>query len=150
VRNKITATTATALLVVGLAACSSPQPNHPSKATVTINGNTVATGQRVVCIQQLDNLPGQPRQMYWAISIGDLKVSGAKAMLNDNGPNLVANSVRIQNLGGFTGMYSKDDGGEASANFASETFTITGTAEGSSTYQPNEPAKATFKIVATC
>jgi hypothetical protein len=151
VQNRIATATITALLVAGLAACSSDkQPNHPSQATVAINGNTVATKQRVVCSQQLDALPGRPQQMYWAISIGDQQVSGAKAMLNDSGQTLVANSVRIQNLGGFTGMYSKDDGGEASASFASETFTITGTAEGFNTYQPGETAKATFKIVATC
>jgi Mycobacterium 19 kDa lipoprotein antigen len=142
--------TVTAVLVAGLAACSSQQPNHPSQATVSINGNTVASKQSVVCTQQLDNVPGQPRQMYWAINVGDQKVSGAKAMLNESGQTLVANYVRIQNLGGFTGMYSKDDGGDASVNFASETYTITGTAEGFNTYQPNEPAKATFKIVATC
>jgi Mycobacterium 19 kDa lipoprotein antigen len=150
VQNRIATATVTALLVAGVAACSSDQANHPSQATVTINGNTVATKQRVVCAQQLDALPGKPQQMYWAITIGDQQVSGAKAMLNDSGQTLVANSVHIQNLGGFTGMYSKDDGGEANASFASETFTISGTAEGFSTYQPNEPAKATFKIVATC
>jgi hypothetical protein len=150
VQNRIATVTVTALLIAGLAACSSEQANHPSQATVAINGNTVATKQRVVCNQQLDALPGKPQQMFWAISIGDQQVSGARVMLNDSGQNLVANSVRIQNLGGFTGMYSRDDGGEANASFASETFTISGTAEGFNTYQPGESAKATFKIVATC
>ena len=117
---------------------------------MTINGNTVATGQRVVCIQQLDNLPGQPRQMYWAISIGDLKVSGAKVMLNDNGPNLVANSVRIQNLGGFTGMYSRGGSGDADMSMTGDKFTVSGTASGYKTDKPGEPATATFKIVVTC
>jgi hypothetical protein len=150
VHNRIATATVTALLVAGLAACSSEQPNHPSQATVTINGNTVLTKQPVVCKQQLDSVPGQPQQMFWAINVGSQDVSGARATLNDSGQKLVANSVRIQNLGGFTGMYSRDDGGEASASFSSETFTITGTAEGFNTYQPGETAKATFKIVATC
>jgi hypothetical protein len=150
-QKRIVVVTAAAVAVTGLAACSSePQPNHPSQASVTINGNTVASKQSVTCTQQADNLPGSALQMYWTINVGDQKVSGVKAMLNDTGEKLVANSVRIQNLGGFTGMYAKDDGGEANATFASETFTITGTAEGFNTHKPDEPAKATFKLVATC
>jgi hypothetical protein len=143
--------TAAAVAVTGLAACSSaPQPNHPSQASVTVNGNTVARNQRVTCSQQLDNLPGTKLQSYWMINIGDQDVSGVNASINDSGERLTANSVRILNLGGFTGMYSQDDGGNADVKFASETFTITGTANGFNTYKPDEPATATFKIVATC
>ncbi len=112
---------------------------------MTINGNTVASKQAVRCTQQ---------QWYWTIAVGDQNVSGVKVLLNGSGDKFTAESVHILNLGGFTGMYSKDDGGDASASFGSETFTITGTAfgfnNGFNTYQPIEPAKATFKIVATC
>ena len=83
-------------------------------------------------------------------AVGDREVSGVRAMLNGSGENLTAESVHILNLGGFTGTYAKDDGGEASASFGSETFTITGTANGFNTYKPDQPATATFKIVATC
>ena len=133
---------AVVLAAGALSACGSDkQPNHPNQATVTINGNKVADNQRVTCNQQ---------QWYWTINIGDENVAGAKAMLNHTGDKLIADSVHIRNLGGFTGMYSTGDGGDASANFSADTFTISGTAQGSSTYQPGEPAKATFKIVATC
>ncbi len=136
------AVTAATVAVTGLVACSSePQPNHPSQATVTINGNTVANKQSVTCTQQ---------QWYWTISIGDQKVSGVKATLNGAGVSLTAESVHILNLNGFTGTYSKGDGGEANATFASETFTITGKADGYNTYKPDETTTATFKIVATC
>ena len=108
---------------------------------MTINGNVVANKQPVTCNQQ---------QWYWTINIGDENVAGAKAMLNRTGDTLTADSVHIRNLGGFTGMYSAGDGGNAAANFSSETFTISGTAAGFDTYKPGEPAKATFKIVATC
>jgi len=142
VPNRITATAAAALLVAGLAACSSEkQPNHPSQASVTINGNTVANQKSVTCTQQ---------QWYWTIAIGDQQVSGVKAQVNKADDKFTAQSVHIVNLGGFTGTYARGDGEEASASFNSETFTITGTAKGFSTYTPNEPATATFKIVATC
>ncbi|MFZ0832437.1 MAG: lipoprotein LpqH [Mycobacterium sp.] len=140
--NLIVAIAAAALLVAGVAACSSEkQPNHPSQASVVINGNTVANQKSVICKQQ---------QWYWTILIGDQDVSGVKAMVNKTDDTLTAQSVHIVNLGSFTGMYSKGDGGEASASFNSATFTITGTANGYNTYKPNEPATAKFKIVATC
>lgn len=108
---------------------------------MTINGNTVASQKAVTCTQQ---------KWYWTITVGDLDVSGVKAMVNRTDDKLTAQSVHITNMGGFTGMYSQGDGGDASASFSSETFTITGTANGYNTYTPNEPASARFKIVATC
>jgi hypothetical protein len=129
-----------ALAVVG--ACSSDkQPNHPSQASVTINGTTVASKQRVTCVQQ---------QWRWTINIGDQNVAGAKALVSNTDGNMVADSVHIRNLGGFTGMYAAHDGGSANVSFSSETFTITGKAQGYSSYKSGEPAEATFKIVATC
>ena len=142
--------TAAVAAVGGLAACSSNEPNHPSQASVTINGNTVASNQTVTCAQQANNLPGADPEWYWTIAVGDRDVSGIKATLNGSTDKLTAESVNIVNLGGFTGTYSRNDGGEASASFGSETFTISGTANGFNTYTPNEPASATFKIVASC
>jgi hypothetical protein len=133
---------AAALVAAGLVACSSEkQPNHPSQASVTINGNTVASQQAVTCTQQ---------EWYWTITIGDQNVSGVKALVNGKGDKLTAESVHILNLGGFSGTYAKNGGEDASASFGSETFTITGKANGFNTYNPNEPTSATFKIVATC
>jgi hypothetical protein len=151
VRKRIVVVTAAVIAVAGVAACSSErQPNHPSQASVTINGNTVASKQSVTCSEQVNNLPGTKPQSFWTIAVGDRNVSGIRAMLNSTNDNITAESVHIMNLGGFTGTYSKDDGGEANATFASETFTITGKADGFDTYKPGEPATATFKIIATC
>jgi hypothetical protein len=151
VRKRIVAVTAAVVAVAGVAACSSePQPNHLSQASVTINGNTVASKQSVTCSQQVNNLPGSKPQSFWTIAVGDRSVSGIRAMLNNSDQNLTAESVHILNLGGFTGSYSKDNGGQANATFSAETFTITGQADGFNTYTPGEPATATFKIVATC
>src|ERR1700758_5422451 len=150
-QKRVVVVTVAAVAVTGVAACSSePQPSHPSQASVTINGNTVASKQTVTCFQQANTLPGAQPQWYWTIAVGDRNVSGVRAMLNGSTDKLTAESVHILNLGGFTGTYAKDDGGEASASFGSETFTITGTANGFNTYKPDQPATATFKIVATC
>jgi Mycobacterium 19 kDa lipoprotein antigen len=151
VRKRIVVVAAAVVAVAGVAACSSePPPNHPSQASVTINGNTVASKQSVTCSQQENNVPGSKPQWFWTLAVGDRDVSGVRAMLNGSDENLTAESVHILNLGGFTGSYSGGDGGEANATFASETFTITGKADGFNTYKPDEPATATFKIVATC
>jgi lipoprotein LpqH len=149
VRNRI-ALAAAGLLLPGLVACSSETSvNHPSQASVTVNGTT-AGKQSVTCNQQANNPPGQPSQWFWTISIGDQNVAGAKVGLDGSTEKLVANYVRIQNLAGFTGMYSKDGGTEAQTSFASDTFTITGKARGYTTSSPNETAEADFKIIATC
>lgn len=149
-RNRIAAAAAAGLLIPGLVACSSETTvNHPSQASVTVNGNT-ASKQAVSCQQQANKLPGQPGQWFWTIAIGDQKVAGAKVALDGSSEKLIANYVQIQNLGGFTGMYSKDGGTEAQASFASDTFTITGKARGYNTTAAGKPAEAEFKIVATC
>ena len=136
------AAAAAVVVAAGLSACGSEdQPNHPSQASVTINGNTVASKQRVTCVQQ---------QWRWTISVGDQDVAGAKAMVSRTGGNMVADSVHIRNLGGFTGMYAAHDGGSADVSFSAETFTITGKAVGHNSYQSDESTEVTFKIVATC
>lgn len=91
------------------------------------------------------------RQQEWyrTIDIGG-DFAGATVVVDERAQPLTATSVRIQNMGGFTGMYSKGDGGSADMSFSGDRFTITGIANGFKTDQPNEPASAAFKIVATC
>jgi hypothetical protein len=140
VQNRIAAATAVALAVAGLGACSPrAQTQISSTATVTVDGNDAKVN--VVRCNQLE--------WYRTIDIGG-EVAGAKVVIDGRTQPLTTMSVRIQNLGGFTGMYSKDDGGDADMSFSGEKFTITGTANGFKTDKPGEPASAAFKIVATC
>jgi hypothetical protein len=76
--------------------------------------------------------------------------AGAKVVIDQRAEPLTAESVRIQNLGGFTGMYSAHDGGNADISLSGDEFTITGSANGHKADLPGEPATATFKIVANC
>lgn len=131
---------AAALAVAGLGACSpKPQTQLSSTASVTVNGNDAKIN--VVKCNQLE--------WYRTIDIGG-DFAGAKVIIDQRAEPLTAQSVRIQNLGGFTGMYSKDDGGNADMSLSGEKFTITGTANGFKTDKPNEPASASFKIIANC
>jgi hypothetical protein len=140
VQNRIAAATAAVLAVAALGACSSrPQSQISSTASVTVNGNDAKIN--VVKCSQLE--------WYRTIDIGG-DVAGAKVVIDGRTQPLTTMSVRIQNLGGFTGMYSKGDGGDADMSLSGEKFTITGTANGFKTDKPGEPASAAFKIVATC
>ncbi len=129
-----------ALAVAGLGACSpKPQSALSSTASVSVNGND-ANIHVVKCTQL---------EWYRTIEVGG-DFAGAKVVIDERAQPLTAESVRIQNLGGFTGMYSKDDGGDANMSFSGDKFTITGTANGFRTDKPGEAASAAFKIIATC
>jgi len=140
VHNRIAAATAAVLAVAGLGACSPrPQTQLSSTASVAVNGNDANIN--VVRCNQVE--------WYRTIYIGG-DFAGATVVIDQRAEPLTAESVRIQNLGGFTGMYSKDDGGNADMSRSGDKFTITGTANGFKADKPNEPATATFKIIASC
>lgn len=139
-RDGIVTVAAAALAVTGVVACSpKPQSQLSSTASVTVNGNDAKIN--VVKCTQLE--------WYRTIDIGG-DFAGAKVVIDQRAQPLTAESVRIQNLGGFTGMYSAHDGGSADMSLSGDRFTITGTANGYKSDKPTEPATATFKIAATC
>ncbi|HTX98272.1 MAG TPA: lipoprotein LpqH [Mycobacterium sp.] len=139
-RSRIAAVLAATLTVVMLGACTSrPQAQVSNTASVTVNGND-ATIHVVRCSQL---------EQYRTIYIGS-DFAGATVVIDQRAQPLTAESVRIQNLGGFTGLYSHGDGGDADMRLNGDKFTITGTANGYKTDKPNEPATAAFKIVTTC
>ena len=136
--NRIAAVGAASLAIVVLGACDS-QTAISSTASVTVNGND-ARIQTVKCSQL---------EWYRTIDIGG-DLAGVTVVVDERAQPLTAMSVRIQNLGGFTGMYSQGGNGDANMSFSGDKYTITGTANGFMTDKPNEPASATFKIIATC
>jgi lipoprotein LpqH len=139
--KRIAVTACAALAVAVLGACSSaPRTQLASTASVTVDGHD-AKIQVVKC-----------GQLGWdrTIDIGG-DFSGAKAVVDQSAHPFSVTSVHIQNLGGFTGMYSQGAGGAgATASLNGETFTIAGSASGFKTDQPGEPATADFKINVTC
>jgi hypothetical protein len=129
-----------ALATAALGACT-PSPHTPlsGTASVTVNGND-AKFTAVKCTQV---------QWYRTIHIGS-DSAGATVVVDGRAERAIAESVRIQNLGGFTGMYSQGGGGDAKMSLSGDKFTITGTADGYKADQPSEPTTATFKITVTC
>jgi lipoprotein LpqH len=137
-RGRIKAAVA-ALAAAALGACSSPQTPLSGTASVAVNGND-AKFNVVKCIQV---------QWYRTIHIGS-DSAGATVVVDGRAERPSAESVRIQNLGGFTGMYSRGGGGDAALSLTGDKFTITGSADGHKADQPTEPTTATFKITVTC
>jgi hypothetical protein len=90
-------------------------------------------------------------QREWTRTIdigGDL--AGAKVIIDESVQPAMAQSVHIQNLGGFSGMYSRGGGDNADTSMTDDKFVISGNAHGYQTGKAGEPATATFKIVVTC
>nr|WP_244168672.1 lipoprotein LpqH [Mycobacterium malmoense] len=140
VRDRIAAIAAAAFAVTLLGACASRPPSQiSSTASVTVDGKD--RNFHIVKCGQLE----------WTrmIDIGG-DFAGARVVIDESAQPAKAESVHIQNVGGFTGMYSRGDGGNADMSMTGDKFTISGTANGYKTDKPNEPATATFKIVIAC
>lgn len=138
-QNRIVA--AAAALTAGLLGACTSQPSTPlaSTASVTVNGNN--RNFHIVKCGQFD----------WTrtIDIGS-DLAGAKVIIDLGAQPAIAQSVNIQNLGGFSGRYSRGGEAEAEMSMTGDKFVINGTANGYQTAKPSEPATATFKIVVTC
>ncbi len=137
-QNRFATAACAALTVACLAGCASPKAANPPAAGVTINGSDALQTQAVRCTQL---------QWTWRIDIGDA-ASGANVNVDTSKANPTATSVHINNVGGFSGIYSQDNG-DADTRVSGETFTIAGTANGIQT-ETNQPASAQYKIVARC
>jgi ipoprotein LpqH len=138
-KNGFAAATGAALIAVGLAACSSqPQTVAAGTAWVKINGIEAMKTDHVRCTQV---------QWLKMIEIGD-SMSGARLFVDEAAATPNAKSVHIRNLGGFTGLYSEGDGGNANTTFGDGRLTVTGTADGSD--KDNQPATAKFDISVRC
>ncbi|MCV7076405.1 lipoprotein LpqH [Mycobacterium szulgai] len=134
------AVAAAALASAVVGACS-PPPQTPlsGTASVTVDGND-AKFNVVECTQV---------QWYRTIHIGG-NSAGATFVVDGRAQRATAESVRIHNVGGFTGSYARGAGSDADMSLTAGKFTITGTAGGYKVDQPSEPAIATFRIIATC
>jgi ipoprotein LpqH len=136
-----------ATAVTTIAGCSSEPPDYQpppgalaaGTAQVTINGQDTGTTDAVQC-----NSTGS----LTTITTGD-QASGATAMVS-NQDQLAAESVAINNLGGFTGSYNAGLGGTAEVSMTGRTYDITGTADGFDTANPSFRSSGTFAIKVSC
>ncbi|OBH40655.1 lipoprotein LpqH [Mycobacterium mantenii] len=138
-RNRSVVAVAVLTVAVAAACTSRPPTQLASTASVTVNG--IDRNFHIVKCGQVE----------WTrmIDIGS-DFSGAKVVINESAQPAIAESVHIQNLGGFSGMYARGGTGSADMSIAGDKFTVSGTAEGQKTDKSGEPATATFKIVVKC
>ena len=133
--------------VAVVAGCSSkpgtsaqpPGSLPPMTAQVTINGKSAGTTNSIQCTQD-----------GWlnTIETGDQQ-SGVRVVIT-TGDTMNAQSVVINNVGDFNGSVWQNNIGKAQASMIGATFRITGTAEGSTTAEPNKRTTANFDIKANC
>ncbi|RAV07868.1 hypothetical protein DQP55_20920 [Mycolicibacterium sp. GF69] len=138
-----------AAAVLVLAGCSSPPDYRPPSdelvagtARVTVNGQDAGTTKAVQC---------DTTGWLTTITTGD-ETSGVTAMVS-NQDELVAESVRINNVGGFTGSYTagvNDEAQAAQVDMAGRTYDISGSADGFNTDKPSLRTSGTFAIRVSC
>lgn len=136
-----------ALAALGaVAGCSSAEPvtTKPGAlvlgtAAVTVNDVDAGTTDAVSCTTA---------GALTTITTGDAQ-SGITALVSNKG-ELTAESVSINNLGGFTGSYNAGLGGEATVTMTGRTYAITGSAEGFATDKPSFRANGAFDIKVAC
>jgi ipoprotein LpqH len=136
-----------ATAVTAIAGCSSEPPDYQpppgalaaGTAQVTINGQDTGTTDAVQC---------SSTGSLTTITTGD-QASGVTAMVS-NQDQLAAESVAINNLGGFTGSYKAGLGGTTTVTMTGRTYDITGTADGFDTAKPSFRSSGTFAIKVSC
>lgn len=143
-RRFFNATTA-ALIAAGAAACSSPPASPPRgelparTAKVTINNRALPTTTAVKCA---------PIGSLTTITTGD-RATGVKALVsNDTG--LMAKSINISDVGGFTGSYMNGLGGKPDVSMSGRTYVIRGAANGFYADNPTMRTTGTFAIQVSC
>jgi ipoprotein LpqH len=131
---------AVAVLVAGLAGCSSQPPAlGGTTAKVTIDGKDTGNPHDVRCSQT---------GWAWTIETPD-KAENFTAVI-DTGDTVAVKSVDFRDFAGFTGSYWADKIGEAEVSGSGGKYTITGSADGSFTDNPSNAVTATFRIEADC
>lgn len=138
---------AAAAAALTLAGCSSDPPEYSTPqgelvagtAQVTVNGNDAGATEAVQC-----NTTGY----LTTITTGDA-TSGVTVMVS-NQDQLAAESVAINNVGGFTGSFTAGNGGAADVTMTGRTYDISGTADGFKTDAPSFRVPGTFAIRVSC
>ena len=126
-------------LVSTIAGCGTAETIPRHAARVTIDGNTHTT-RPPACSQD---------QGYRTIDIRDHD-GLVQAVVLLSGERATPQWVKIRNVDGFTGSSWKGGVGDARVDLAQNTYTITGSAYGINSRNPNKVVTTDFKITAEC
>ena len=122
-----------------VAGCAEAQTTPREAAHLTINGATHTT-RPPACSQV---------QSYRTIDIRD-QAGQIEAVVLLSGYRAIPQWVKIRNIDGFTGSFWKGGAGDAHADVTNSAYTITGSASGINSSNPNEVIMTDFKITAEC
>lgn len=138
-RNRLFAVAVLVIAGVGLAGCGQAQTTPRKAARLTIDGATHST-RPPSCSQN---------QQYRTIDIKDHD-GGVEAVVLTSGYRVMPQWVKIRNVDGFTGSFWQGGVGDAHAEVTNDAYTITGSAYGINSSNPNKVITTDFKISAEC
>ena len=133
------------LVAAGAAACSSPAASPPpgeippGTARVAINDRALPAVNVVKCM---------PIRSLTTINAGTTEAGLTAQISNEAG--LVAKTISINDMGGFTGRYMSELEGKANVSMAGQTYIMRGTADGFDTANPSVRTTRTFAIEVSC
>lgn len=139
-QNRLVAKAGVALVVVAtIAGCADAETIPRKAARLTIDGNTHST-RPPACSQD---------QSYRSIDIREHD-GRVEAVVLVSGERVIPQWVKIRNIAGFTGSAWQGGVGDAHVDLAKNTYTITGSASGINSNNPNKVVTEDFKITAEC
>ena len=127
------------VVVAGVAGCAQAQTTPLRAARLTIGGATHTT--RPPACSQL--------QSYRTIDIRD-RDGQVEAVVLLSGYRAIPQWVKIRNVDGFTGSFWEGGVGSAHVDVTNSAYTITGSAYGINSSNPNKVITTDFKISAEC
>jgi Mycobacterium 19 kDa lipoprotein antigen len=140
VHNRLGAWAAVALVLVAtIAGCGQAETIPRRAARLTIDGNTHTT-RPPACSQD---------QSYRTIDIREHD-GRVEAVVLLSGDRVIPQWVKIRNVDGFTGSFWEGGVGDAHADVTNSAYTITGSAYGINSSNPNKVITTDFKITAEC
>ena len=138
--DRLVARAAVALVLVATTAgCGTAETIPRHAARLTSDGNTHTT--RPPACSQL--------QEYRTIDILDHD-GRVEAVVLLSGERVIPQWVKIRNVSGFTGSFWQGGVGDAHVDLARNTYTITGSAYGINSSNPDKVVTTDFKITAEC
>ncbi|OBB64219.1 MULTISPECIES: lipoprotein LpqH [unclassified Mycobacterium] len=138
-RNRLIAVVFVLIAGVGVAGCGQAQTTPRKAARLTIDGATHTT-RPPACSQN---------QQYRTIDIKD-RDGGVEAVVLTSGYRVMPQWVKIRNVDGFTGSFWEGGVGDARADVTNDAYTITGSAYGINSSNPDKVVTTEFKIIAEC
>ena len=137
-RRLITAAVTASLVAASCSGCFTDDKATQKTARITVDNNT-RTSHAVTC-----------SQVDWLLTANiSAAPANVRVLLKLDADTPKIESVHFDNFAGFSGV--SDSGvGEAKIRFANNTYTITGTAEGSQLDDPHVSVTAPFTIEVGC